>query len=87
MFGECKKLQSINLSNFKTNKVENMSFMFYKCIELKELDLSYFDFNNVFNMNGMFSYCSNNLKLKIKKRYNKLAENAFNDIDIENEDE
>ena len=35
MFYECKSLEELNLSNCKTKKVENMSYMFYECCKLK----------------------------------------------------
>ncbi len=34
MFYECSSLTSLNLSNFNTNKVNNMSYMFYNCSSL-----------------------------------------------------
>ena len=37
MFSECSSLKELNISNFNTNKVQNMSYMFTKCLdELKE---------------------------------------------------
>ena len=34
MFYKCSSLKEINLSNFNTNNVTNMSRMFYKCEKL-----------------------------------------------------
>ena len=48
---------SNNLSNFNTNNVTNMSYMFYRCSSLKELNLSNFNTNNVTNMGLMFFGC------------------------------
>ena len=38
MFSNCSLLKELNLSNFNTNKVTNMSYMFYNCISLTELN-------------------------------------------------
>ena len=43
MFNKCSSLQRLNLSNFNTNNVTNMSYMFNECRSLKELDISYFN--------------------------------------------
>ena len=36
MFSECRSLTNINLSNFNTQNVTNMSLMFYGCKSLKK---------------------------------------------------
>ena len=38
MFNGCKLLIKINLSNFNTNNLKDMSFMFNHCETLEELD-------------------------------------------------
>ena len=55
MFFGCIELIKLDLSNFNTSKVTNMSQMFGMCHNLKELDVSNFDTSNVTNMGGMFS--------------------------------
>ena len=55
MFCGCRKLQSLDLSNFDTGNVENMSNMFSLCSSLQSLDVSDFDTRKVTNMYGMFS--------------------------------
>ena len=50
MFSGCSSLKELNLSNFNTNNVINMSCMFWECISLKELNLSNFNTNNVKDM-------------------------------------
>ena len=40
MFYECKSLISIDLSNFKADKVSDMSFMFAGCSNFKVLNLN-----------------------------------------------
>jgi len=63
MFYDCFSLTNINLSNFNTQNVTNMSFMFYNCISLRNINLSNFNTQNVTNMSCMFKYCKS---LKIK---------------------
>ena len=72
MFNECSSLTNINLSNFNTNKVTDMSCMFRECSSLEELNLSNFNTNNVNNMIGMFEGCSYELTKKIKEQYKNL---------------
>ena len=57
MFRECKSLTSLDLSNFKTANVTNMSWMFTDCKNLTAVDVSNFNTNKVTNMLGMFSNC------------------------------
>ena len=59
MFGDCGNLTSIDVSNFDTQSVTNMDFMFFQCYSLTSLDLSNFDTQNVTNMYGMFDGCVN----------------------------
>ena len=54
MFYNCSKLTSLNLSNFITSNVTNMSYMFCNCSSLTYLNLSNFNTNNVKDMEGMF---------------------------------
>ena len=64
MFSYCYSLTSLNLSNFNTNKVTNMSGMFWNCSSLTSLNLSNFNTNNVINMLSMF-YGVNREKCKL----------------------
>ena len=77
MFSECSSLAELNLDNFNSNNVTNMSYMFVGCSSLKELNLNNFNSNNVTNMNGMFSGCSNDLIMKVKSQYKNIKEEAF----------
>ena len=81
MFSECSSLKDLNLNNFNTNNVTDMSFMFWRCSSLKELNLNNFNTNNVTNMRGMFSKCSDELKLKLKSKFNEFKEEAFEDYE------
>ena len=44
MFYGCSSLEDLNISNFNTNNVTNMSYMFYNCNHLKDLNLKNFNF-------------------------------------------
>jgi len=54
MFSNCNFYSYIGLSNFKTEKIKNMSYMFYGCCDLVSLDFSSFKTDNVTNMSNMF---------------------------------
>jgi len=58
IFYGCKSLQNINLSNFNTQNVNNMSYMFCGCKSVKNINLSNFNTQNVSNMSYMFSGCN-----------------------------
>ena len=58
-------LKEINLSNFNTNNVNDMSYMFYRCTKLKELNLSNFNTTNVTNMSHMLEGCRSLIKLNL----------------------
>ena len=58
MFCGCSALKELNLSNFNTNNVTNMGYMFANYFKLKELNVSNFNPNNVSNMELMFYECS-----------------------------
>ena len=53
MFGECYKLEELDLSTFNTLHVTDMSNMFRRCYNLKTLKYE-FDTTNVKNMQRMF---------------------------------
>ena len=59
MFQECKELISLNLSNFNTSKVEDLSFIFNQCQKLKEIKgINNFNTSQVKNMSCMFQECN-----------------------------
>ena len=47
MFNGCNSLKSLNLSNFITSSVTDMSKMFYNCNSLNVLDISNFDMRGI----------------------------------------
>ena len=58
MFYDCSALESLNLTNFNTANVTDMSFMFHGCSALKSLDLTNFNTAKVVYMDNMFYGCS-----------------------------
>ena len=58
MFSKCSSLTNINLSNFNTQNVINMSNMFSGCSSLVNINIFNFNTKNVINMSNMFSGCS-----------------------------
>ena len=59
-FRDCSPLTYVDLSNFDSSSVTDMSYMFYGCSSLKEINLTNkFNTNKVINMNYMFYKCEN----------------------------
>ena len=68
MFKECSSLEKLNLSNFNTNKVTDMSYIFFGCHAIKELNLpSYLKIYNVIYKNFILLGCSDEIINKIKE--------------------
>ena len=59
MFRNMSSLISLDLSNFDTSKVTNMSYMFFKTSSLTSLNLSNFDTSQVMNMDSIFRSMTN----------------------------
>ena len=59
MFFNQSFIDKINISNFQTQNVEDMSGMFEQCTSLEEIDLSNNDFTNIKNMGNMFYQATN----------------------------
>ena len=55
----------INLDNFDTRNVKNMSYMFSYCVLLPSLDVSRFDTSNVTDMSYMFNVCEKLTNLNV----------------------
>ena len=58
-FTGCLNLTKLDLSNFNTSNVTNMSYMFASCESLKDVNLENLETKKVENMNGMFYVCRN----------------------------
>ena len=54
MFYECESLTSLDLNNFETQMVDDMSSIFYGCRSLQFLDLENFCYNITMDYNDMF---------------------------------
>ena len=59
MFKGCNSLLSINLSNFKTNRLSYLNRFFDGCHSLKSINLSNFNIENVETMEECFKDCIN----------------------------
>lgn len=58
MFALCGSIEYIDVTNFKTDSLENTEAMFAHCYQLKKIDgLSYWNADNITNMSDMFCYC------------------------------
>ena len=73
MFKNCEQLEEIDISNFKTEKVENMFGMFENS-GVKNLDLTNFKTKTTTNMGNMFKNC----------KYLKFLNLDFNTENVEN---
>ena len=55
MFGYCKNLKYLDLSNFDTSNVIDMNLMFSECNKLKEIKgIDKLNLNKTFDMNKIF---------------------------------
>jgi len=77
MFRNCNTLTYLNLSNFNTQNVTDMSDMFHCCYSLTSLNLSNFNTQNVTNISGMFSYCNSLKKENIITKDNKILNQFY----------
>ena len=50
-------MKELNVKNFNTSNVTDMTAMFEECVELNNIDLSNFNTSNVTSMRSMFAYC------------------------------
>ena len=78
MFYDCNLLISLNLSNFITNKVKNMSSMFKGCSSLANLNLSNFKVSKVNVMWEMFHGCVSLKEKSFKNKSLKLSKELRN---------
>ena len=82
MFDRCESLTSLDISNFNTTKVENMTSMFRSTPVLKYLNISSFTNQNLKNATGMFDFCRD-LKILDMSSFNDFndgGQNIFQDI-------
>ena len=57
MFYDCRKIIEADLSNFDSQNVTDLSFMFAECLYLKNIYLTNFNTKKVTNMTSMFEDC------------------------------
>ena len=57
-YDTCKSMLTLDIQDFDTSKVTDMSYMFYGLIKLTELDVSGFNTSSVTDMSGMFYHCT-----------------------------
>jgi len=82
MFCECSKLTKLNLDNFCTKNVTNMSKMFFNCSSLKILGLKNFYIGADTIVDNMFGGCIPELKKKIIKSNLYYKKEAFYDTNF-----
>ena len=59
MFQLCNEIEYLDLSNFNTSNVTNMSYMFNECHKVKEIKgLNKFNTRKVTDMKAMFQACN-----------------------------
>ena len=63
MFYKCSSLTSLNLSNFNTDNVNNMSIIFALCSSLTSLNLSNFNTNIVNSISFIFYKLNKNFNV------------------------
>ena len=80
MFSGCDSLTSIDLSNFNTQNLTNMSYMFSECNSLTDINLSNFNTEIVTNMSYMFSECNSKTDIDLSNfnTQNVIDENNLN---------
>jgi surface protein len=82
MFNLCSGLTSLDLSNFDTNNVDNMIFMFAGCYALTLVKFgARANVSNVTSMNDMFSEITTNGTLYYPSAY----ESTWNNILVTNQ--
>ena len=57
MFYNCPSLTTLDIDDWNTENVTDMSGMFFHCLSLTTLDVGYWNTENVTNMREMFGYC------------------------------
>ena len=65
MFSKCSSLISLDVSNFNTSNVTNMTAMFQSCSSLTSLNVSKFDTSKATNISYMFNNCSSLISLDV----------------------
>lgn len=69
MFANCELLETIDVSNFNTESVNYLTYMFLNCSKVKKLDLSYFQFEDPVEMAEMLAGTTSLNELTLGKGY------------------
>ena len=77
MFSRCSSLKELDISNFNTKNVIDMSGMFFQCSSLEDLNICYFNMDDLTNKRDMFFGCNDKLIIKIKEQHEYLDEEVF----------
>ena len=77
MFQECNELIHLDLSNFNTLKVSDMSYLFYNCKKLEYLNISNFTINNKVETKNIFYGLKKECKIINKDNNLKNLDNSF----------
>ena len=68
MFYNCRNLKEINLSKFKVDKVQNVSWMFCKCLSLGYLNIANFNSKKIKDLNFMVEGINHHCNIICKDR-------------------
>ena len=79
IFYDCNSLTNLNLSDFKTKNVIDISYMFYDCNSLTNLNLANFNIQNVTDMCRMFDGCKSLKEEKIITEEENIIKQFLND--------
>ena len=77
MFFQCSNITEIDLSNFNTSEITDMSYMFNGCKSLISLNISNIDTSRVKNMEMMFLGCSSLISLDLSNFDTSLVTNMY----------
>ena len=82
MFYNCSSLTSLDVTNFDTLSVTDMSGMFRACASLTSLDVTNFDTLSVTDMSGMFRGCTSLTDLVGVEDFNIEGLNSTTNLDL-----
>ena len=80
MFSGCENLKKINVSQFKTQKCENISYMFDQCYSIESIDMLNWDMKNIKKIDGLFEECIKLKSIKMNFNNNKAGFDKKSDI-------
>ena len=69
-------IKKIDISNFNTEKLNDISYMFFKCFSLEKIYFSKIEINKII-MKNMFYGCNNLKEIIIKNNTNNINNNLL----------